>query len=151
MRGQSSGDTDQLGLTEEDREKLAELADSDARTFNLNTGNGGRPSERIEKTCEHCEDVFEVPPSNSDRRFCSRDCSSDAGALGRPSERIEKTCEHCEDVFEVIPSNSDRRFCSSFCSHSEGKGGRPSLQTDGGRNSRFVEPVTDRPDGGDSK
>ena len=101
--GQLTGDTEQLGLTEGDREKLAELADSDARTFNSNTGNGGRPSERIEKTCEHCEDVFEVPPSHS-----------------------------------------DRRFCSSSCSHSEGKGGRPSLQTDGGRNSRFVEPDSDR-------
>ena len=81
--GQSQGDTDQLGLTEADREKLAELADSDARTFNSTPGGGGRPSERIEKTCEHCGDVFEVPPSHSDRRFCSRDCSNDAGGGGR--------------------------------------------------------------------
>jgi len=106
-----------LGLTEEDLEKLADLADSDARTFTTDTG--GRPSERIEKTCEHCGDVFEVPPSQSDRRFCSRDCSSDAA-----SERIEKTCEHCGDVFEVPPSQSDRRFCSRDCSSDAGALGR---------------------------
>ena len=105
--GQSTDDTDQLGLTEEDRKKLAELADSDARTFNPNTGNVSRPSERIEKTCEHCEDVFEVPPSHS-----------------------------------------DRRFCSSSCSHSEGHGGRRSLKTDGGRNSRSVEPGNEQSEGG---
>ena len=82
--GQSQGDTDQLGLTEEDREKLAELADSDARSFtSSDAGALGRPSERIEKTCEHCGDVFEVIPSHSDRRFCSRDCSNDAGGGGR--------------------------------------------------------------------
>lgn len=82
MSGQPQGDTCQLGLTEEDREKLAELADSDGRT--INTGTGGRPSERIEKTCEHCEDVFEVIPSQSDRRFCSSSCAQTAGYGGRP-------------------------------------------------------------------
>lgn len=57
--------------------------------------------------CNNCGSSFDVPPSKSDKKFCSRDCwSSDS--------RICKECESCDADFWTYRS-VDKKFCSEDC------------------------------------
>ena len=63
------------------------------------------------KQCQYCDSSFEVYPSNSDKKFCSRECWSD-------SSRVEKSCPYCGDEFWTYKSeNTD--YCSDDCYRSD--------------------------------
>lgn len=57
--------------------------------------------------CNGCGSSFEVYPSKSDKKFCSRECWSD-------SSRVEKTCEFCSEGFWTYKS-VDKKYCSDEC------------------------------------
>lgn len=60
--------------------------------------------------CDHCGDVFIVPPCHTDRaRFCSKECQSAATS-------VTLECAHCGSHFEVVRAVADRaRYCSKEC------------------------------------
>ena len=63
------------------------------------------------KKCERCNKAYYVPPSQKDRRFCSRECSKN---------REFVKCI-CGKVFEAHKS-SNRKFCSPECANKAAKG-----------------------------
>ena len=65
----------------------------------------------INKNCERCNKSFYVPPSQKNRRFCSKACSK--------NREIVKCI--CGKVFEAHKS-SNRKYCSSICSNKSAKG-----------------------------
>jgi len=72
----------------------------------------------VEITCEACGDVLSVPPSESDRKYCSVDCMR---------VRVTVTCAACGDLLQRIPSrveNHEQQFCDQECA-GEWRSGRP--------------------------
>ena len=59
--------------------------------------------------CEQCGEQFE-PRSDTNGRFCSRDCANEF----RRHDRKEHTCKECGDTFKALPSDN-REFCSRKC------------------------------------
>lgn len=100
--------------------------------------------ERIEKTCDWCEDTYEVLPSRTDRtRFCGRECRSEWRSVAVSGknhylwkEKVAVECEHCGGTIEVRPSKaSSTRFCSRRCQadwRSENRSGANSPLWNGG-------------------
>jgi len=70
-----------------------------------------RKRKGINKNCERCNKSFYVPPSQKNRRFCSKACSK--------NREIVKCI--CGKVFEARKS-SDRKYCSSICYNKAAKG-----------------------------
>ena len=64
-------------------------------------------------SCEECGESFEVYPSNSDKKFCSRDCWS-------ANSRLEKKCEFCLESFWTYKSE-DKIYCSDGCHRQDKK------------------------------
>lgn len=67
---------------------------------------------RVECECEYCGEVFEVPASDGDRRYCSQYCYWD-DSTGPETEK--RTCPNCSDQFEV-KANQVTQYCSKECS-----------------------------------
>jgi len=65
----------------------------------------------LSKQCQHCGSSFEVYPSKSDKKFCSRDCWSN-------SSRVEKCCLYCGETFWTYKSD-DKKYCSNDCYRSD--------------------------------
>lgn len=63
------------------------------------------------KTCEHCGNAYQIPPSKANSsRFCSQACR----LFGH--ERITKTCEYCGKEYVEFKAYAERsRFCSAKC------------------------------------
>jgi very-short-patch-repair endonuclease len=74
--------------------------------------------------CPHCDQDFEVPPCDANRRkYCSRKCHDEARRLVAGSDhwnwkgKARKICEVCERPFEVFAYRAkNARFCSRSCS-----------------------------------
>ena len=68
---------------------------------------------RIEIICEACGRNFEAHPSDSDRRYCSKECA-DIGKGGR--KKVQ--CHWCDKVFERQSHHAERQerhFCDYKC------------------------------------
>lgn len=61
----------------------------------------------VSVSCNNCGDDFEVPPSKSDKKFCSRECWKD-------NSRIYKDCPVCGEEFWTYQS-TDKKYCSDEC------------------------------------
>lgn len=70
---------------------------------------------KIIKICECCGEYFEVLPSRSKKRFCSKSCAAKKSKK-REKVRIELVCQQCGKLFKVLPSQKERNFCSYSCS-----------------------------------
>lgn len=77
----------------------------------------------IQKSCEFCDQQFEIDHGSTNARYCSRKCSSLAQRT-----RIELACNVCGKTFSVNPhryQNGNPQFCSMKCRNtawaSEGK------------------------------
>jgi very-short-patch-repair endonuclease len=65
-------------------------------------------SNGLTTTCERCEKVFNVSPSDKKTaRFCSKKCQI--------PERIKKICQTCGEIYFVRPCHSDSKFCNRNC------------------------------------
>ena len=98
-------------------EVCGELIWDNKRFCSRECKNEFQRKEKIEKTCEICGAMFEVPPCRRDARFCSSGCK-DEWHSKKQKDRIWIKCEICGKEFEITPSSIDkRRTCSSECSN----------------------------------
>jgi len=70
-----------------------------------------RRAETVRLECEHCGGAFSVPPYQSDRRFCSRECTQ---AHQRQAAATVETraCAGCGYHFQA---DRDQNHCSPAC------------------------------------
>lgn len=64
----------------------------------------------VELICKNCEQVFSVPPSRSDAKFCSMECRSEFSS-------VELSCQNCGNDFSVPEHKSGRKYCSEDCQY----------------------------------
>jgi len=76
------------------------------------------PSQLVKKTCQNCDEPYEVYPSRAVRsRYCSLKCTHGGHRAGCPVN-----CERCGQEFYRAPSYGFHRFCSSRCSTADRAG-----------------------------
>lgn len=71
-------------------------------------GYAPKPRAGQERRCDHCNGVFYVSPSST-QRYCSNQCRFDDTA----AERVDLICEGCGQVFQS--TRHAARFCSMSC------------------------------------
>jgi len=76
----------------------------------------------IQKVCEKCGNIFNVPSRKKTQRFCSVACSSKRTHAERIPQfkpkmplLVEHVCQKCGNVFEKIKSAYKPKFCSDKC------------------------------------
>jgi len=67
-------------------------------------------SDNNEAKCEECDNIFEVRPSEDNKRFCSVNCKND-----NQDQKITHNCLECGDSFSRPPSYGHVDFCSNEC------------------------------------
>ncbi len=79
-------------------------------------------SNKIKKSCIHCNNTFFVYPSNSEKKFCSKECyHSHPKPKGKNSKKFSKVkvkCDFCNKGFYKHPSAIKRtkhNLCSTEC------------------------------------
>lgn len=90
----------------------------------------------IEKTCEYCDEEFEVPDwkSKRDRRFCSLECFNNHQRDN--ANRVDCVCQRCGDSFTVTQSSYERgegKYCDRECYLKADKSGSNNGNWKGGR------------------
>jgi endogenous inhibitor of DNA gyrase (YacG/DUF329 family) len=74
----------------------------------------------IEKLCLHCGKKFSMPPSQSNKRYCSKRCWYDSVELREThtdKNAFTKSCSICgkERRFTSFHKDKNRQFCSKAC------------------------------------
>jgi len=72
----------------------------------------------IKITCDECGDEFTVPPSNSEQKYCSRECYLYKNNPNK-EEKVSVNCDWCDSNIQRIPSlveRTENNFCDQKCS-----------------------------------
>lgn len=79
--------------------------------------------KRVNLTCQHCNNEFEVQEWNKNAKFCSIDCKAKYDS----AEVLNLTCTFCKKEFErkdfkVYRNKSGNSFCSKCCANKFNRG-----------------------------